>query len=59
MDKEVELIAVTFGGNTFAGIPSSVIAEDADPAVRATPLNTYTYKNQLLYHISCTIYNLL
>lgn len=43
MDNEVESTTVTFGGNTSAGIPSSVIADDSDPAVRATPLNTNTY----------------
>ena len=43
MDKDVELIAITVGGNTLAGIPSSVTAEDSEPGVRASPLNTNTY----------------
>lgn len=48
MDKEVESIAVTFGGNTLAGIPSSVTAEDSDPAVLASPLNTNTYVHRFV-----------
>jgi len=43
MDKEVELIAVTFGDNTLVGTPSSVTVDDSDPPVSASPLNTNTY----------------
>lgn len=51
MDREVELIAVTFGASTLAGIPSSVTAEDSDPPVRASPLNTNTCTDLQLCHI--------
>lgn len=46
MDKEVELIAVTLGDNTLVGIPSSVTANDCDPPVCTSPLNTNTYVDQ-------------